>query len=720
MQRAAAGTALPSLAQALTAPRAVALIGASSDPSKNSGRAQRYLRRHGFPGAVYPINPNAREVQGATAYPDLAAVPGPVDHAYILLNAPLVPAAVEACAAHGIPVATVLAGGFAEAGAEGLALQQRALAAGRAGKVRLIGPNSMGIVDCPGRLALSVNAALELEQLPVGRLTVLSHSGSLIGTLLSRGQAHGIGFARLISVGNEADLTIGELGTLFVDDPGTDAFLLFLETIRDADQLAAFARRAHEAGKPIIAYALGRSAIGRQLAMSHTGALAGSRAALAAFLREHGIVEVELLETLFEMPPLAVGQRPSPQAGGTSVSVVTTTGGGGAMVVDRLETLGVRVEPPNAAVIASLRARGIAIGDSPLIDLTLAGTRPELVDATLGALMEHADSRAVIMVVGSSAQFHPQLAIKPLLAYAHAAKPLGVFLVPQADASMRLLADAGIAAFRTPEACADGIRALLSWRPPRTRDASLAAAPPQAAALVGTGAGGTLDEHQAGQLFAALGIECVASIVVPAAEIDSHALATGFPAVVKILSPDLPHKTEIGGVTLGLSDPAALRAAGRAMLARVAAARPRARITGLLVQPMERGLAEVLLGYRLDPQVGPVVTLAVGGTLAEIYRDVAVRLAPTDLAMAREMIDEVKGLAPIRGYRGLPRGDLAALARAIVALSQLACLVGRPIVEAEINPLLVREAGAGVVAVDGLVVLADPAEPVKPDPIAGT
>jgi len=696
------------LARALTAPRGVALIGASADPSRTSGRAQRYLKRHGFDGAVYPINPNSPEVQGERAFPDLASVPGPIDHAYVLLNTPHVPAAIEACAAAGVKVATILAGGFADAGAEGLAQQRRILETARRAGLRLIGPNSMGVVDCRARLALTVNAALELERLLPGRLTVLSHSGSLIGTLLSRGQARGISFARLISVGNEADLAIGELGQMFVDDPDTDAFLLFLETIRGRADLAAFARRAHAIGKPIIAYALGRSEAGQQLATSHTGALAGSRAAMSAFLSEHGIIEVDLLETLFEMPPLAIGRKPAarPRRDGTTaspaVSVVTTTGGGGAMVVDRLETLGVTVAAPNPAVIARLKAHKIAVSASPLIDLTLAGTRPDMVDATLATLIDHAETQAVVMVVGSSAQFHPQLAVKPLVRFARGAKPVAVFLVPQADASMSLLAEAGIAAFRTPEACADGLRALLSWRTPRTAAPPPPAGLDAAAAMLRGAPGHSLDERAATALFGALGISCAPSTVVAPEALDSHPLDLAFPVAVKILSPDLPHKTEVGGVALGVSDVPHVRAVGRAMLGRIAETHPRARLSGLLVQTMERGLAEALVGYRVDPGVGPIVTLAAGGTLAEIYRDSAVRLAPTDLATARDMIDEVKGLAPIRGYRGLPVGDLDALAGAIVALSQLAHLTERPLAEAEINPLLVKARGAGVVAVDGL------------------
>jgi acyl-CoA synthetase (NDP forming) len=285
-------------------------------------------------------------------------------------------------------------------------------------------------------------------------------------------------------------------------------------------------------------------------------------------------------------------------------------------------------------------------------------------------------------------------------------KPLAAFLTPHADASLALLAKQGIAAFRTPEACADGLRALLAWQPPRPIEAPRPTGLDVAQTLLREADGPSLDERAAAALFAALGIPCVASTVLVPATLDTQPLDVTFPAVAKILSPDLPHKTEVGGVALRLADEASVRATARAMLTRIAGSHPTARINGVLVQPMEQGLAEALIGYRLDPQVGPIVTLAAGGTLAEIYRDSAVRLAPTDRASARAMIDEVKGLAPIRGYRGLPPGDLDALADAIVALSNLAHLTAHPVAEAEINPLLVRAAGKGVIAVDGLVALA--------------
>src|SRR5438105_7162467 len=272
----------PRLAEALFKPRAVALIGVSDDADKTAGRPLRFLRKHGYAGPIYPINPNRSAVQGERAFARIGDAPGPVDHAYILVNTPGVGAAVAACAEAGVAVATILASGFAEAGAEGRERQRRIVEIARGHGMRLVGPNSLGIVNTQAPLALTANAAFATEALPRGRLTVLSQSGSLIGTLVSRGAARGIGFGKLISVGNEADLSVGEIGAALADDPETDAFLLFLETIRAREEMARFASLAHRSGKPIIAYKLGRSDVGQALAVSHTGAMVGSDAAVDA------------------------------------------------------------------------------------------------------------------------------------------------------------------------------------------------------------------------------------------------------------------------------------------------------------------------------------------------------------------------------------------------------------------------------------------------------
>ena len=647
---------------ALFAPKRIALIGASTDANRLTARAQVYLRQHRFPGELFPVNPRSQMVLGEPAWKSLRDVPGAIDFAYILVGTEHVEAAVADCAARGVSVACVLADGFAEAGVEGVALQGRIVAAARAGGMRLLGPNSMGVINPPAAMACSVNAALAADTLPVGRLSLVSQSGSVMGTLLSRAAARGFGFAKIIGTGNEADLTAGEVADMLVDDPETDAILLFLETIRRPDHFERAARRAHAAGKPIIVYKLGRSAAGAVLATTHTGAMAGSDAAADAFFRDLGIVRVDMLETLLELPPLLTGRRP-PVAPRRSVRIVTTTGGGGAMVVDRLGVLG--------------------IATAGMLDTTLAGARKDTVGTALTEAREAADADLAIAVVGSSAQFRPQDAIAGALA-ATGRNPIAAFLLPEATASLALLAAAGIAAFRTPEGCADGVRAYLDWRSPSTRpDAGDLSA---AVALLPA-----RDEPAARAVFAALGIIDRAVAVDPVNPPD-----LAYPVALKAVSATIAHKTEAGAVALGIANVGALREAAADMRTRLGGA-----ITGFIAEPMVKGVAEAIIGYRRDPLVGPVIALGAGGVLAEIYRDVTLRRAPVDLATAHAMIAEVKGLAPARGYRNLPRGDLAALAAAVVAVSRLAGISS--IAEAEINPLIVLRDGNGVVMADALI-----------------
>ena len=690
-----------SLGDALFRPRSVALVGASGDATKNTARPQRYLRKHGFKGRIVPINRGRDEVLGEKAYPDIASVPEPVDHAFIMVPAKSVPAVIADCAKAGVRVATVFSDGFAETGAEGLARQRAMVAAARAGGVRIVGPNSMGVIDVHAGAAITVNAVLEMPALKPGPLGVISQSGTMIGTLLSRGAERSAGFSKLVSIGNEADLTVGEVGEMLVDDPDTGAILLFIESIRDPVALAAMARRAYDAGKPVIAYKLGRSQAGRAIAISHSGAIAGDDEAAGAFLRHHGIVRVDMLETLIEIPPLLMGRRPT---GGRNVAVLTTTGGGAATVVDRLGAEGMSPIAAPDSVRETVAPMGITLGRGPLVDLTMAGTRREVYEPALDALLAAPEVDAVVAVVGSSAQFHPQIAVEPIVAAARkSAKPLAAFLVPRADESLRLLAEAGIAGFRTPEACADAVRACLDWTAPK-------AAPPApsaetlAAVTAALAAATTpvLDEWASRKVFDALGIPQAPARLLSGDEVHS---VVGYPAVAKVVSPDIAHKSDAGGVVLHITDDLALSDAVAKIRSRVGASHPEARIAGILVQRMESGVGEALIGYRMTAETGPIVTLASGGTLAEIYRDASIRLAPVDLETARTMVREVKGLAPIRGYRGHKKGDTEALARAIVALSALACLpAGAPrVMEAEINPIIVQE--KGVVAVDGLVVL---------------
>jgi acyl-CoA synthetase (NDP forming) len=682
------------LFRALFAPRGVALFGASGDATKNTARPQRYLLKHGYAGRIAPINRGRREVLGLPAYPSLAQVPGDIDHAFVMVPPQDVLAACEECFARRVPVVTIFTDGFGETGAEGHAAQARLVERARAAGVRLVGPNSIGLISTDPPAPISVNAVLELERLPAGPLGLISQSGSLIGAFLSRGAARGIGFSRLVSVGNESDLSVGELAELLVDDDQTRAILLFLETVRDAERLARAARRAFDAGKPVIAYKLGRSPAGVELARSHTGALAGDDRAVDAFLRACGVLRVRHFEALIETAFLAIGRQPPREH---RVAMMTTTGGGAALVADALGAAGIELVAPPAGVAQAIRGHGVRVGDSPLVDLTLAGARGSVYGPVLETLLASDHCDAVVAAVGSSGQFHPQIAIEPIVR-AHRAlpgKPLAVFIAPEAQASLALLAAAGVAAFRAPECCADALAAFFRWRAP----AEAVAAPPQAVQRMraALSADGPL---RAEGLFAVLGIPQA-----PAQWLrDPRApITVAFPLAIKIASPDIAHKTEVGGVALGVADAAAARDAAARVIERVRAAAPQARVDGVIAATMQRGLGEAIVGFRRDPQVGPIVLVGAGGTLAELYGDVALRPAPVTLEEARRMIGEVRGFAALAGYRNAPRGDLEALARAVAAFSRLAALA--EVSEAEINPLLVK--AEGVVGVDALLVLGE-------------
>jgi acyl-CoA synthetase (NDP forming) len=692
---------MPPLSQALFAPRGVALIGASADPSKNNSRAQRLLQREGFAGRIVPVNPGRSEIMGLPTVADIREAGEAIDHAFIMVPSGAVLKAVEGCCEIGVKVATIFSAGFAEAGEEGASLQRRIVETARAGGLRLVGPNCLGLLSVPDRLALTLNVAIEAEELRPGWLGMVSQSGSMMGALFSRAAARGLGFSRMVSVGNECDLGVGEIAELMVEDPDTRILLLFLETFRDGERLAAAARRAHALGKTIIAYKLGRSELGRRLALSHTGAMVGGDELASAFFRDHGILRVETLEAMVELPRLILGHRP-PR--GRRLSALTATGGGAAMVIDRLGLMGDELLPPPEDMRARLAEKTIEVSDAPLIDLPMGMSGPERFSLVLRELAASDHSDAVVAVLGSGARTDAARAIAHIAPALPSPRPLAVFAAPQADETLRRLDEAGIAAFRTPESCADAVHAYLTWRGPRDLRAGIASGEADTAARLLAGArAGALNEMEACAVFAALGIEPPGAAVI--AGPDEVGEFPG-PVAVKLLSPDILHKTEAGLVRLNVAGRDAIRAAVAELLATASQSFPRARVDGVLVAPMHRGLQEVILGYREDPEVGPVILLGLGGVMAELKRSFVVRLAPVGLDEARDMIAELPELKLVQGFRGLPKGDVEALARAIRSLSLLATLDGRPVREAEINPLFIRAQGQGVVAVDGLLVQA--------------
>jgi acyl-CoA synthetase (NDP forming) len=685
------------LAQALLAPRCVAIVGQSDDAGKTAGRPLKFLRQAGFSGRIYPINPRREFVLGERAWPSVSALPEVPEHVYIVTPTDAAIETVEVCGRVGVKVATILADGFAETGAQGLAREARLREICAATGIRIVGPSSLGVVDLRSRAMLTANAVFDEPDWLPGRIFAASHSGSMIGALASRGKANGLGFAGLVSVGNEIDLSLGEICEATLDDPGIDCYMLFLETMRHAQALRRFAIAAAQRDKPVIAYKLGRSDAARELAVSHTGALAGEDDVADAFLTACGIARVATLEGLIE-GALLLARVPSAPRGAKrrNVGVVTTTAGGATMVVDPLASRGVNIQGASTATIARLAAAGIKVKPARITDLTVAGARYDTMKAALDILLAAPEFDLVLAVIGSSARHYPHETVRPLIEAAGSGKPLAAFLVPDAPDALAALSRAGVPNFRTPEACADAVAAVLARRAPVRIAAHASAA--------ASGHGLVLDEVASGALIERVGIARAPGVTVDCNIAQAPALPFSYPVVVKILSAGIAHKSDIGGVVLGVSDGASLLQAIQDIRAALAARTAAVSVARVLVQPMISGIGEVLIGYRVDRDVGPLIMLAAGGVLTEIVRDRSLRLAPVDLADAREMIAELRSLVALSGYRGKPKGDLDALAQAIVALSQLAN--DPSVVEAEINPLMLLPQGQGVVAADALVKLA--------------
>lgn len=687
----------------LFSPRSIAVIGASADATKLTGRPIAYLEKHGFAGAIYPVNPRTETIGSRRCYPDVAALPEVTDVGLVLLGAERAVAAVEQLARAGAAAAVVLASGFGEAGEDGRRRQQALREA--AGGMRLLGPNTIGLVNVSERIMLSASGAMELDGFVPGRVALVSQSGGILGALLSRGAARGIGFSKLVATGNEADLDIADMIEHLSDDDATAVIALYIEGLRHADRFRAVAAKAAARGKRLVVYKVGRSETGARSAVSHTGALAGSDRMYDALFRQLGIVRANAFSDLLDIPAaLTTGRR----LDGERLAVVTTTGGAATLIADNAGLAGFTLPDPDPATAEGLTA--LAIPDATLdrnpVDVTLAGLRPELFRRVLALLSASPSYDAIVTIVGSSALGQPDLVAKPLIAaLENTEKPILAYVSPEAPHIVAALNRAGVPAFASPEGCVAAL-AALRVAPPAPRAETAEPVDEQRIDVPGEALGsGALNEADSKALFARFGIPAVAEIVAATPEeaaAAAHRLG-GAPVVVKVLSRDILHKSELGGVAVGVA-PEAVADCCRAMAARVSECAAGA-LDGFLVQERITDGVEMILGLTRDPQLGPAVLLGIGGVTAELLKDTTLRplpLAPDD---AEAMIAELT-LAPLlTGYRGRPAADVAALVAAIEAFAAMVTCLGDRLQEAEINPLFVRPAGQGVAAADGLVVL---------------
>ena len=688
----------------LMEPRSVAVIGASGDPGKTSGRPVSYLVKHRFAGAIYPVNPKVREIAGLRCYPDIASLPDVPDVGIVLLGAERAHHAVRELAEKGTAAAIVLASGYGETGAEGARRQAQLREA--AGRMRVLGPNTIGLVNLTRSIVLSATGALEMDHFPIGSIGIVSQSGGILGSLLSRAAARGTGLSKLVATSNEVDLELSDFIDYLADDDATHVIALYIETIRDPERFRAAARKARAAGKAIVAFKIGRSEAGAKAAISHTGALAGTDRMYDAFFRNVGVVRALRFADLLDMTTALATHR---SLRGADVAILTSTGGAGTLIADSLGLTGFNTpapDPSTAQALRSLQTGSEAALDRNPIDVTLAGLQPALLRSAINVLLASPTYDALVVIVGSSALAMPELmanAIQDCLPTSD--KPVLAYVSPHAPDIAALLTSRGVPAFAEVESCTAALAGLLEAHAIEQRSVEQPAFVASKANIDGLPSG-SLDEAQAKMLFARFGIRsAVETIVITPDEARLAASRLGDRVVLKVVSRDIAHKSEVGGVAVGVTgaDIATRLSSMAEEVQRHTGARPQR----FLVQEMVTGGTEMILGMRRDA-LGTAILLGMGGVTAELFKDTTLRMLAPRTVLARhdalDMARDLKSWPLLDGFRGRPRADTVALAEVVVAFSRMVAQLGDRLIEAEINPLFVLSEGHGVRAADGIAV----------------
>ena len=704
--------------QPLLAPASVALVGATEREGALGAIVYRNLEAGGPRGGLYLVNPKHAKIFGRRGYARLQDLPQPPDLAVIVTPARTVERIVDDAAAAGVRALVILTSGFGETGREGLALQERILEAARRGGVRILGPNCLGVMrtDC------GLNATFARTPAHPGKLALVSQSGAICGAILDWAASSGLGFSSVVSLGGAIDVDFGEVLDFLTTDAATDAILLYVEGIRDARRYVS-ALRAASRVKPVIALKVGRHAGGSRAASSHTGALVGSDAVFDAALRRAGAVRVKTYTQLFAAARvLASGKR----AAGERLAILTNGGGPGVIAADSAADNAVPLAQLSEQTMALLNAKLPAqwshgnpidiIGDAP----------PARFAAAAAAALADPGVDALLAMYSPVAVTAPEDAARALAgAVRDSAKPvLAAWLGDINPGASRACLDAqGIANFYTPENAVEAFSFLCAHRrnqaqlmqvPAGEREPD--APPPDLAAAAALRERALaerrelLTEHEAKALLAAFRLPVPASIPCRTRE---EALAAareiGFPAVIKLHSPDITHKSDVGGVRLNLQSAEMVASAFDDMLRHVRALRPEARIEGVVVQPMLRfaHAREVLVGVATDAVFGPVISFGAGGIAVEVLRDSAVALPPLNQMLARELMQRPAVYRLLAGYRNVPGADLDALARVLVGVSRMVCALPW-LKEMDLNPVLAHPGGAIIADARVVVDLARP------------
>lgn len=693
--------------QALFEPGSIAILGASSDPGKIGGRPISFLRDNGFTGVIYPVNPRHTEIQGLTAYARLADIPQPVDLALISVPRPAVLEAVRACADAGVKAATIFSAGFAETGDEqGTLLQAEIAGIARDSGLRVLGPNCLGSVSRRHGVSASF-AASERESRPsgnVGGIALISQSGAVAAYCVLAGLRRGVSFDPWISTGNEADVQLADCLAYLALDDDVKVIALYLEGSRDGDDLRAALTIARDRGKPVIVMKAGRSEAGSKAAASHTASLVGSEQTFLALARQYNVCLAESLDDLIDLA-YTFGFAPLPA--GTRTGVITSSGGAGILMADAADDVGLQMPPLPADVQGELRGVWPAAGVGNPIDTTgqLVNDGRLLSEFLQVVLRARTFDSLIVFLsyIGMFPDWSP-VAVDALrdarAKYPDAEISVAMLTTPEVRRQVESL---GIRTFDDPTTAVRALgRAITVTRglaegsplPPRGRGAGTVPVP----------AGTVLSEFDSAALLEAAGIPVAPRRRVrSAAEAASAAAKLARPLAVKIISADLLHKSDVGGVILNVSGPDAAAEAYRQVIASVQAAAPDAAIDGVLLSPMISGGTETIMGVSNDPVFGPTVMFGLGGVFVESIRDVTFRLAPFSPDEALRMLSEIRGRAALESPRGQRPRDLDALARTLSALSVYADEHRDDIQSIDVNPLMVLAEGEGVVAVDSVI-----------------
>jgi acetyltransferase len=699
----------------LMKPQSIAVIGASQRMSRGT-RVVANLKQFGYAGRVYPINPKYTDILGFPCYPDLASAPGPADMVVVAIPADGVVPTLASAADVGVRAAVVLSSGFADAGPEGRARQVALERLATERGLLVCGPNCYGVFDV--RRGSATFSAVFAGVRP-GPVALVSQSGGFshyLAEYLMEQRALGVSY--IVSCGNQAGLTIEDYVEFLVEDEHTDVIGVFVEGFRQPDKLRRVAARARKARKPLVVLKVGRSPSAREAMLAHTGSLAGPPEIIDAILRQSGVVQVasinEMLDTLVLM---AAAPR---HRGGWRVTVLSGLGGECGRVADVAERIGVDLPPLSAASVAALRSvlPDFASPRNPLDGTGTMYENPELFPKLVDTLL--LDDATEVLAVNMRANVSPSghAPARRFAANLHDAVRRGhdrlvlcfsSFAGGDLDGEVvRPLAEVGVPFLESTETAMAALRNARDYRrhldrpEPDVRSAGAISPSTRLAARHGV-----LPSAEAMALLGDFGIPLIETV--GAKDVDDAVTIAdrlGYPVAVKIDSPDIVHKTDVGGVRLGCGDATAVRDAAVAVLAEVRRRAPAASINGLVVQRMARRGTEMIAGVKSDPLFGPAVVCGFGGIFVELLRDVAVRVPPFGTADAMEMLAELRGGGLLRGARGAAPADVAALAETLVRLGHLALAHRDRLRALDLNPLLVLDAGHGVVGVDWLIELA--------------